>query len=178
MALANRPFNHLGGWRLALQPVIRLPAASPFLLCCQRFPGFRVPTIKGHSIIPGATGPRPGRPGCRRRARRCCAPGSRLCSAPSPAGACAACLPRLCCFCPQPGPEFGGPAFAGTAKPVPAHPASVASEVESGHPPGNPAAAGSVTCDLAPTAGSSARPPAPQQGARSSLSSLSLIFQQ
>ena len=41
-ALANQPFNHLGGWRLPLQPVIRLPAASLFSFYCQHFPGSRV----------------------------------------------------------------------------------------------------------------------------------------
>lgn len=42
VALANWPFNHLDGWRLSLQPVIWLPAASLFSFCCQHFPGFRV----------------------------------------------------------------------------------------------------------------------------------------
>lgn len=41
-ALANQPFNHLGGWRFPHQDVIRLPAASLFSFCCQHFPGSRV----------------------------------------------------------------------------------------------------------------------------------------
>lgn len=68
VALANRPFNRLGGWRLTLQPVIRLPGASPFLLWCQHFPGFRAETMKGHSITLRATVLRPSPSGRGRHA--------------------------------------------------------------------------------------------------------------
>lgn len=122
MALANRPFNHVGGWRLPLQPVVRLPAASPFLLRCQHFPGCRVQTIKGHSIILRATvlWPSPfgsGRhPGCWQIAQcRARAPEMPFpLSFPGLRGFRAqqgclrkAPLPRVCCFAPRSRLEFG-----------------------------------------------------------------------
>lgn len=54
-ALANQPFNHLGGWRFPHQDVIRLPAASLFSFCCQHIS--RVPEYKQLKATPSFSEP-------------------------------------------------------------------------------------------------------------------------